>query len=196
MGHVTGPVPAVVVTGWPASGKSTLARALAASLGAALLDLDTATGPLVAVVAEQVGTTDLSDPRLADLTRGPRYETLLALAEDSLRVGTPVVLVAPFSDERRDAAARHRLDVRLRRAGGRPLLVWVRVHPDTLVRRMRGRGSVRDVGKIADPAAYVAGLDPAEPAGPHLAVDGEAPVAAAVAVVLAALDREPPSPSA
>lgn len=191
----TGRVPAVLVTGWPASGKTTLARALAASLGAALLDLDTATGPMVAVVAERAGTTDLADPRLAGLTRGPRYETLLALAEDNLRVGTPVVLVAPFSEERRDVAARDRLDTRLRRAGGRPLLVWVRIRPDTLVSRMRGRDVARDAGKLADPQAFVAGLDPAAPVGPHLVVDGEAPVAAAVAAVGAALATEPAGPA-
>ena len=98
-------VPAVLITGWPASGKSTVGRALASRLGAALIDQDTATAPLVAVVSELVGVSDLDDVRLAGPTRAARYETVIALAEDNLRVGTPVVVVAPFTEERRAPVA-------------------------------------------------------------------------------------------
>ena len=42
---------AVLVAGPPATGKSTLATALAPHLGAAILDLDVATGPLTRVVS-------------------------------------------------------------------------------------------------------------------------------------------------
>ena len=123
------PLPVVLLTGPPASGKSTVGRALARHLRAALVDQDTATAPLTAVVAELVGVDDLDDHRLAGPTRAARYETVAALAEDNLRVGTPVVLVAPFTAERRDVLAWDALGGRLRAAGGSPLLVWLRVRP-------------------------------------------------------------------
>ena len=94
---------AVLISGAAGTGKSTLAAALAPRLGAAVLDLDVATGPLTELVSGLLGRTDLSDPEVAGLTRAPRYETLLALAEDNLRAGIPVVLVAPFTAERSPA---------------------------------------------------------------------------------------------
>lgn len=184
---VSSALPAVLVSGWPASGKSTVARALARRLGAALIDQDTATAPLVAVVADLVGTDDLDDPRLAGPTRGPRYETVTALAEDNLRIGTAVVLVAPFTAERRDADAWSILRGRLRAAGGVPLLVWLRLRPETVLQRLGARGAARDLAKIEDPDAYLADLSAEEPAGPHLAVDGELPTGEVVARVLEAL---------
>ena len=98
---------AVLLGGPPATGKSTLAAALAPHLDAAILDLDVATGPLTRVVSELIGVRDrdLHDPVLAGLTRDARYATLLGLAEANLRAGRPVVLVAPFSAERAQPSA-------------------------------------------------------------------------------------------
>lgn len=168
--------PALLVTGAPGAGKSVLGRRLAHHLGAALLDQDVVTGPLVAVVGDLLGSHDLDDPRVAGATRAARYEVLLATAEDCLAVGTPVVLVAPFSAERRDAGAWDAVAARLEAAGGAPALVWAHVPGEELVRRLRERGEPRDAGKLADPEAYLAGLDLAPPAGPHTAVDTSAPL--------------------
>lgn len=187
----TGELPAVLLTGWPASGKSTVGRALARRLGAALVDQDTATAPLVAVVAGLVGVHDLDDIRLAGPTRRARYETITAVAEDNLRVGNPVVLVAPFTDERRDLEAWAALDGRLRAAGGSPLLVWLRLEPTTALRRLRARGAARDLAKATHPGSFLAGLDVAEPAGPHLAVDGGRPTEEVVRSVLAVIGGPP-----
>jgi predicted kinase len=183
--------PAVLLTGWPAAGKSTVGRVLARRLSAALIDQDTATAPLVGVVADLVGVHDPDDARLAGPTRRARYETVTALAEDNLRVGNPVVLVAPFTDERRDLHAWLALDRRLRAAGGSPLLVWLRLQPATMVQRLRARGAARDLAKAADTAAFMAALDVAEPVGPHLTVDGESPTDDLVRTVLAALAAPP-----
>ena len=73
---VPGVLPAVVVTGAPASGKSTLARELVRELGGALLDQDMATGPLVAVVGARRSPRP-RHPALAGLTREARYETIV-----------------------------------------------------------------------------------------------------------------------
>jgi predicted kinase len=175
--------PVVLLTGGPGAGKSTVGRALAATLGAALVDQDTVTGALVAVVADLVGVHDLDDPRLAGPTRAARYEAVVAVAEDNLRVGTPVVLVAPFTRERADIDAWVTLDRRLRNAGGAPLLVWLRLRPETALQRLTTRGAARDLAKIGEPV----GLDGTAPSGPHLALDAERPVAELVDTVLAAL---------
>ena len=80
---------AVLIGGPPATGKTTLATALAPRLGAALLDLDVATGPLTRVVSDLIGVHDPDDPALARLTRAARYDTLLGLAEANLQAGRP-----------------------------------------------------------------------------------------------------------
>jgi predicted kinase len=180
-------LPAVLLTGWPGSGKSTVGRALARRLGAALVDQDTLTGPLVDVVADLVGVHDLDDVRLAGPTRAARYEAVAAVAEENLRVGTPVVLVAPFSRERRDLHAWEALERRLRAAGGSPLLVWLHLDPAAVVDRLRARGAPRDVPKLADPSSFLAGLDQAVPVGPHVVVNAEHGVAAVVDEIVSAL---------
>ena len=180
-------LPAVVLSGWPGSGKSTVGRALARRLGAALVDQDTVAGPLVAVVAGLVGVHDLDDARLAGPTRAARYEAVAAVAEENLRVGTPVVLVAPFTQERRDLHAWEALAGRLRAAGGSPLLVWLHLDPAAVVHRLRARGAARDLAKLADPASFLAGLDQGAPVGPHIVVDAERGLVAVVDEIVSAL---------
>jgi predicted kinase len=175
---------AVLIGGPPATGKSTLALALAPRLEAALLDLDTATGPLTRVVSELAGPRDLDDPVLAGLTRDARYDTLLALAEDNLTAGRPVVLVAPFSAERArpDAWA-----ATTRRIPAPATMVWLHLPPEELIRRLTQRGLARDENKIRDPASYLTGLDLEPPAIPHLALDARQPIGALVSSVLSHL---------
>jgi predicted kinase len=172
---------AVLIGGAPGTGKSTLAAALAPRLGAAVLDLDVATGPLTAVIAGLTGRSDLGDPHLAALTRAPRYETLLALAADNLRAGLPVVLVAPFTRERSATGWATVVD---RLAPGTAALVWLRLPPDQLVERLRRRDAARDAGKVRDPDAFLATVDPGPPAVPHLALDAGRPVGDLVGAVL------------
>jgi predicted kinase len=183
-GNESGSVPrlaAVLIGGPPATGKSTLAAALAPRLDAALLDLDVATGPLTRVVSELAGTHDLDDPVLAGLTRDARYATLLDLAGANLTAGRPVVLVAPFSTERARPAA---WAATTRRLPARALMVWLHLPADELVRRLTQRALARDASKIRDPASYLTGLDLGPPVIPHLALDAAQPVAAQVESVL------------
>jgi predicted kinase len=179
-------LPAVLVGGPPATGKSTLAEALAPHLGAAILDLDVATGPLTALVSELIGVRDLHDPALAGLTRDARYATLLDLADANLRAGRPVVLVAPFSAERAQHSA---WAAATRRIAGDPTMVWLHLPAGELIQRLTRRALARDEGKISDPGSFLAALDLGPPVGPHLALDASQPTAALVAAVLSHLSR-------
>jgi predicted kinase len=172
---------AVLIGGPPATGKSTLALALAPRLEAAVLDLDVATGPLTRVVSELAGVHDLDDPVLAGLTRDARYGTLLGLAEANLMAGRPVVLVAPFSTERAVPSAWAATTQRL---PGKATMVWLHLPPGELVRRLTERALARDENKIRDPVAYLTGVDLEPPAIPHLALDASQPTTALVRTVL------------
>jgi predicted kinase len=175
---------AVLISGAPATGKSTLAAALAPRLGAAVLDIDVATGPLTTVVSDLIGVADLSDPRIAQLTRAPRYETLFALAEDNLRAGRSVVLVAPFTAERSVDGWNAVVD-RLKAHAAGLVLVWLRLPADQLVDRLRQRDAARDTDKVKNPDAFLAAIDHDPPAAPHLALDATEQVAELVDRVVA-----------
>ena len=161
---------AILISGAPATGKSTLAAALAPRLGAAVLDIDVATGPLTGVVCHLLGLADLGDPEVAELTRTPRYDTLLALAEDNLRAGVSVVLVAPFTAERSVDGWNAVADRLAPHAAG-PVLVWLHLPAHELVERLKRRAAARDADKVTDPGAFLATVDGAPPAVPHLALD-------------------------
>lgn len=167
-------LPVVLLSGPPASGKSTVSHLVARELHAAIIDQDVATAPLVDVVQHLIGVDDLDDPRLAGLTRDARYRVVLDLAVDNLTAGIPLVLVAPFTAERTEPAAWLATRDRLVAAGGAPTLVWLRLEPDEMLRRLRARGADRDAAKLADESAYRSGaaaLACQAPVVHHLALD-------------------------
>jgi len=175
------------MTGAPASGKSTTAYELAAKMGAAVLDLDSITNPMLDVVCELIGAADYSDARVAELTRDARYECLVNVARDCLSAGVPVVMIAPFTSERESPAAWAALESRLTDAGGRASLVWIRVGPELLAQRMTARGAPRDSQKLADIAGYISRLNLDPPHAPHLEVNGAHGPAAQVSFLMQAL---------
>jgi predicted kinase len=177
---------AVLIGGPPATGKSTLATVLAPEMGAALLDLDVATGPLTRVVSGLIGVDDLEDPVLAGLTRDARYDTLLELADANLRAGLPVVLVAPFSRERAEPSA---WAATARRLATDLTMVWLHLPPKELIARLTRRALSRDEDKIRDPATFLTGLDLEPPVVPHLALDASQPTDTLVRSVLDHLAR-------
>ena len=162
---------ALLVAGPPASGKSTVGASLARTLGVTLIDQDVAIGPLLSVIGSLVNIDDIDDPRLATLTRADRYETLSCLAEDNLRVGNTVLLVAPFTEERRNLHAWEELHHRLRQAGGGAVtMIWLYLGRDELMRRLRARRADRDAGKLRGEQRYVDKLDLGPPVGPHIPI--------------------------
>ncbi|WP_299518728.1 AAA family ATPase [uncultured Serinicoccus sp.] len=166
---------AVAVTGAPGAGKTSTGRELARVLGAALLDLDTLTNPLVDLLVASLGGQGYDDPQVAPQVRRARYACLVGAAQDCLRTGTPVVLVAPFTGERADPQAWAVLARTLTEAGGEPWLAWLEISAGELGARLRARGAPRDHAKLADLEGYLGGVDLAPPLAPHLAVDATLP---------------------
>ena len=172
-----------VVAGAPGAGKSTAADVLRRRLVPvpALLDKDTLFDGLEAEVLAAHGRPE--GEREGDWydehVKRHEYAALEAAAREIRAAGCPVLLVAPFTSALRDTGAWAAFAARL---GGPPVrLVWVRCDPGSLRRRIEARGRAKDAPKLADFAAFVARVRPAEPpVVPHLAVDtsdGAPPVA-------------------
>lgn len=160
----------VVVAGPPGSGKSTIGRTVAAASGAALLDQDTLTNPLMARIAVLSGAgDDLDHPSLRGAVRAARYECLRDTAAEIASLGCSVVVVAPFTSEIVDPQAWREFSAPL---AARSVLVVVSIDPAESLRRRRSRASSRDL--VMPPDARPAA--PQRP-GPHvdLIVDGSAP---------------------
>ena len=187
---------AVLVTGPPASGKSTVGTSLARTLGATLIDQDVATGPLVSVIGSLVKVDDIDDPRLATLTRADRYETITRLAEDNLRVGNTVLLVAPFTEERKNLHAWEDLIHRLQRAaGGAVTMIWLYLSREELLQRMRARGAERDKAKLNKEQQFIDQLNLGPPIGPHIPIHAVGSVEEIVRSILVQLGADLALPS-
>jgi len=179
------PPAAVIVTGPPASGKTTLATALAAALRYAIMDLDTVTGPLTrAALSAATGDETAIDSPAGTALRGPRYETLIDLAAANLAVGVGVVIAAPFTAER---SSPERFEELTRRLGAGAALVYVDA-PEHVVRgRLENRNAARDRAKLSRPPA---GATPAPLVPAAIVVDGTLTVAQQLAEALDALGRQ------
>jgi len=161
---------------------------MARQLRAVLLDLDTATASLTAVVGALHGSDNLDDPELARLTRAARYETITCLAEDNLAAGIGAVMVAPFSVERRDPRAWEALKRRMNKVGASTTMVWLRISADEVLTRLEQRGAERDLAKLR--GHWPAGLDLDPPAVPHIEVDALLTPAVIAETVLLLLSSE------
>lgn len=152
----------VVVAGPAGAGKSTLGRALAAEMSAALLDLDDLTNPVLDAVWN--GPGHWNDPEHRAVVRPARYAALRAVAAAQVASGVDVVLVAPFTAELAGGDEWAALTSAV--APADLFVVWIDAPADVLAARVRERADARDSGRESGPAAA--------PAIPHLRVDGTA----------------------
>ncbi|MBB3159376.1 sugar-phosphatase [Microbacterium proteolyticum] len=168
---------AVVVAGTAGSGKSTLGRAIATSLGAPLVDLDSVTTPLLDALPDGVlGEHWLTSPH-APAIRAGRYAALRATAADALSTAGRVVVVAPFTAELAGGAEWDALREAI--APAEPRVVHVDGDPAVLASRRSSRGASRD--------AHRPDTAPVAPAIAVTAVDAELSTAQQLARVLPAL---------
>lgn len=158
------PARIVLVSGPAGSGKSTLGQALARRLGAAFLDLDVMTNPVLEALQRDglFGDRHWNDPSLRPVLRPARYA---ALRESVAAQAVPTVAVAPWSAELAGGGEWRELVEML---GREPAVVWLRAGAELLAARRAGRGVDRD--------AHI--VDPGEPpAVPHLVVDAALSIA-------------------
>ena len=196
MGSTDGRPAALLIAGAPASGKSMVAASLAGALGATLIDLDVATEPLLSIIGSLINVDDIDDPRLATLTRAERYETITRLAEDNLRVGNTVLLVAPFTEERSSLHAWEELVHRLQRAaGGAVTMIWLYLSSEELLQRMRTRGAERDETKLSEEQRFIDQLELGPPVGPHIRIHAVGSVEQIVASIVRQLRADFALPS-
>jgi len=140
------------VIGPAGSGKSTVSTLIARHLSAAYLDKDS----VATLFTEALLTANGSDPHERDnnayyqqVVMDLEYQTILRLAGDNLRLGTPVVLDAPFvryfpqEDFLELAARAHDWP-----ADTRITVVHVTVDGERVRDRVAGRGYERDAWKL------------------------------------------------
>jgi predicted kinase len=147
-----------VVCGAPASGKTFVARQLARELRACLLDSDVVSSRLVAAGMTLAGLDpdDRDSEAYKAAFRSHVYEAVFDIALDNLSASPsmPVVLAAPFTQERRDASWPVRLTQRL---GGADVVLHYVTCDDAVRRtRMTDRGEARDASKLVSDAAWAA----------------------------------------
>lgn len=132
---------AVLVNGVPASGKSSVARAIADATGWPLLTLDTIKEAFFA----HLGTGDRAYNRM--LGRGS-YEAIFALVAD-FPEGSTVIVDAWFGFQPPEVLAQH-----LARAGiARAVEIWCHAPPDAIGARFAARLGQRSAGHLG--AEYV-----------------------------------------
>ncbi|WP_051158442.1 AAA family ATPase [Nocardia carnea] len=156
---------AVVVTGFPSSGKSTAARVLAEHTGAVVLDKDRFAPMLENSVMQRL-TGDESDRDSAMYHKVVAPGIYAGLVDAGLHVAQhhPVVLDAPFlSTLRAAAAAGTALGEFLRDHAEAdkdlPIVtVWIDCPAEQIRHRMIARGLDRDRLKLTDWAGYQAGV--------------------------------------
>src|SRR5688500_16889438 len=150
----------VMVSGPAGAGKSTLGRALAAEMRAALLDLDDLTNPILDAI--WAGPGHWNDLEHRPVVRPARYSVLRAAAAAQVAGGVDVVLVAPFTAELAGGDEWAALIAAV--APAEPFVVWIDAPADVLAARVRGRAAARGGGSESRRASGLAVS--------HLRVDG------------------------
>lgn len=154
---------AVGISGPAGSGKSSLGRALAGALSLPILDLDTATNPLLDALPP--GLLDdnghwLASKHMKQIREG-RYATLGALAAEILQFTRGVVLVAPFTAELQKGPEWERLVRAIRPA--RLKMFHISGDEELFERRRARRGETRDKFRSA--------FESQRPAAPAIDID-------------------------
>ena len=181
--------PVTIVCGLAASGKSTLAAALAARVGATLLSSDVLRKELVGLAATDRAPASAYAPAVNERT----YAALGRQARERIDVGGHVVVDATF----RLGADRQMFADAL---GAEPL--WIECQAPVAVRARRAAARSDQPDTVSDAGAAVAIAQESEwqpldaPPGRHLEIETDREPAAALATVRDGLDAQLRSPAA
>ncbi|WP_129660592.1 AAA family ATPase [Rothia halotolerans] len=148
---------AFITLGVAGSGKSTVSRELSRMTGAAYLDKDTVTGPLVEFALNALGQ-DPSDREsnqiYLDQVMPVEYETLFALARQNLALGNSVVLDAPFVAYLADPAYLETTTAHAKWPETDIRIIHVHASEETIRQRLLERDNHRDRAKLGDWEGY------------------------------------------
>ena len=161
--------PLFIVCGNAGVGKTTFGEKLAQEHEAVLLDIDTVSEQLVRAGLQSNGMDpdDRDSPQFKTIYRDAIHETLFNIAQQNLP-NRPCVIVAPFTQERRDPQF---LSVCQHRMGTLVQVYYLSCSEDTRKRRIVARQNPRDAGKLAHWSSYSAhGRDAGPPPFPHILV--------------------------
>ena len=139
-----------IVCGLPASGKTTLARQLAADLGAALFDSDSVADLIIQAAHTAAGLDphDRDSPLYKTTYRDPVYQTLFALAEENLK-HTSVVIAGPFTQELKNQK-QWQLQLEQRFPNHQVILHPLQIEESLRLERMSLRQALRDLAKLEE----------------------------------------------
>ena len=146
----------ILITSPPASGKTTLAKALAKAMhDTVYLDKDTLV-PLSIKVFEAAGEpVNRSSAFFEKYIRDVEYEVILNFAAEAIQFDSSVIINAPFSEEVRDKKYIAELRERFGKLGAQLCVIWISCSIETTHQRMKDRNSDRDTWKLAHWDEYV-----------------------------------------
>lgn len=150
----------IIIASPPACGKTRLAKRLSTELGNVVyLDKDALIPLSKRVFSVAKKPYNRSSRFFNREIRDYEYEVILNIGVEALKYAETVVLNAPFTREVRDPDFISSLDARVKKIGGKLLIVWVVSDEQTCYARMRKRNSDRDRWKLSHWREYVATLD-------------------------------------
>lgn len=154
----------ILVAAPPACGKNYVSDLLCKSLGhVAYFDKDDLAPLLRRSFALCGEAVDMDGSFYLENLRSAEYETLMRFAFSALQYEDFVIVNAPFLREVRDAEYMKELKARAAEMDASLVLVWVQSSEAVRRERMQGRGSDRDIEKLADWERYAAGVDSGAP---------------------------------
>lgn len=146
----------ILVTSPPASGKTTLAKALAKAMrDTVYLDKDTLI-PLSKKIYEIANEPYNRDSEFFEKNiRNLEYKVILDFAAEAIQFDSNVIINAPFSWEIRNPEAIFAMRERFSRFGAELCVIWIECSIETTHQRMIKRNSERDTWKLENWDAYV-----------------------------------------
>ncbi|MBC2604853.1 AAA family ATPase [Pelagicoccus albus] len=162
----------ILVTGMPAAGKTTFAQSLGKKTGSCIIDIDTATEPVVRAAMEKLNGNpdDRDSPLFKDTFRDAIYETLFCIADANLP-HTDVILTGPFTKELSNANWPQHIAQKLK-SPCEVRNVFLHCDPELRKQRLINRANPRDNGKLANWEKHLSYYDTESfPAYPHIAID-------------------------
>ena len=141
-----------IITGSPASGKTTFGKKLAAKENAVFLDIDSVTETIIKVSMKELSgdENDRDSQTFKSLFRNPIYETLFKIAKENLYINS-VVITGPFTKELRDFNWPDKLKAEI---WPNISIYYVYCKPRVRYNRLIQRNNSRDISKLKDWKAF------------------------------------------